>query len=231
MRIKAAAHDFFAAPAACYGARAMERKYRLAVFDFDGTLADSLPWLITVLDDVADRFGFAKLGRDELDELRGLEPRAILKRLGLPLWKLPAVATHMRALAGRERMPLFDGIEAALQAMHERGVLLAVVSSNAEENVRRALGEQADSIRWYRCGASMFGKPSKLKKVLAESGCAPGESIYVGDELRDADAAAEVGMAFGAVGWGYNDLDVLLRREPAEVFRSPPELAAKIAPI
>lgn len=208
----------------------MEPKYRLAVFDFDGTLADSLPWLVTVLDEVADRFGFAKLSPDELDELRGLEPRAILTRLGIPLWKLPAVATHMRTLAGRERMPLFEGIADALRAMDARGVRLAVVSSNAEENVRRALGGQADSIGWYQCGASMFGKPSKLKKVLAASGCAPGESIYVGDELRDADAADQVGMAFGAVGWGYADLDVLLRRKHAEVFRSPPDIATKIAP-
>lgn len=207
----------------------MERKYRLAVFDFDGTLADSLPWLVSVIDEVADRFGLAKLERNELHELRVLEPRAILQRLGLPLWKLPAVAAHVRSLAAQERMPLFDGIEEALSDLRAAGVLLAVVSSNSEQNVRRALGAQAESIAWYRCGASMFGKPSKLKKVLAESGCAPAESIYIGDELRDADAAAEVGMAFGAVAWGYNPLEVLLRREAAEVFRSPSEFAAAIA--
>jgi phosphoglycolate phosphatase len=205
--------------------------YRLAVFDFDGTLADSMPWFVSVLDEVADRFGFAKLDREELHSLRGLDSLAILKRLELPLWKVPRVAAHMRTLASRERMPLFDGVEATLLELRARGVELAVVSSNGAETIRRSLGDEvAVSIGWYECGASIFGKPTKLKKVLAKSGTAPSDAIYIGDELRDADAAASTGMPFGAVSWGYNDLDVLLAKSPAEVFGSVDELATKIAP-
>lgn len=208
-----------------------EARYRLAVFDFDGTLADSLPWMLGVLDGVADRFGFAKLGHDELHALRGLDSMAILKRFELPLWKVPRVAAHMRALAKTERMPLFDGVEAALRELHARGVELAVVSSNGAETIRRSLGgEVSASIGWYECGASMFGKAAKLKKVLAKSGRDAREAIYVGDEVRDADAAASAGMPFGAVSWGYNDLDVLLTKRPAEVFASVAEIAMKLAP-
>jgi phosphoglycolate phosphatase len=205
--------------------------YRLAVFDFDGTLADSLPWMLSVLDDVADRFGFAKLSHEELHSLRGLDSLAILKRFELPLWKVPRVAAHMRALAKSERMPLFDGVESVLRELHTRGVELAVVSSNGAETIRRTLGEEvSSSIGWYECGASMFGKAAKLRKVLAKSGCAACDAIYVGDELRDADAAASAGMPFGAVSWGYNDLDILLAKRPAEVFASVGEIATKLAP-
>lgn len=206
-----------------------EARYRLAVFDFDGTLADSLPWMLSVLDDVADRFGFAKLGHDELMALRGLDSRAILQRFELPLWKVPRVAAHMRALAKRERMPLFDGVEIALRELGARGVELAVVSSNGAETIRRSLGEDvAASIGWYECGASLFGKSAKLKKVLAKSGCDACDAIYVGDELRDAEAAASAGMAFGAVAWGYNELDLLLTTRPAEVFASVGDLTKKL---
>lgn len=203
----------------------------MAVFDFDGTLADSLPWLVSVLDDVVERFDLAKLDRAELEALRGLTTREIMKRLGLPMWKLPAVATHVRALAARDidAVPLFDGARAALAALDRSGVELAVVSSNAAENVQRALGAEAALIRHYECGASMFGKPAKLKKVLAKSGTPASEAIYVGDELRDADAAARVGMRFGAVVWGYNHRDVLRARGPDELFESMDDLRAKLA--
>lgn len=207
-------------------------RYRLAVFDFDGTLADSLPWLVAVLDDLADRFGFAKLERDELESLRGLDGRAILKRLELPMWKLPRVAAHVRTLAARDahRVPLFDGARAALHELSASGLELAVVSSNDADNIRRALGpDTAASIRWFECGASLFGKPAKLRKVLAKSGCAPAEAIYVGDELRDADAAAAVGMSFGAVTWGYNEPAALRARNPAEIFETIDQIAAKLA--
>ena len=45
-------------------------RYRLAIFDFDGTLADSFPLVMTMMNDVADRFGFRRVGEGELDELR-----------------------------------------------------------------------------------------------------------------------------------------------------------------
>ena len=41
--------------------------FKLVVFDFDGTLAASLPWLLGVFDEVAERFGFRKLDRNEVD--------------------------------------------------------------------------------------------------------------------------------------------------------------------
>lgn len=210
----------------------MSPDYRLVVFDFDGTLVDSLPWLYSVLDEVAERFDLARLDRDALHGLRQLDGRSILKRLNVPLWKVPKVAAHVRTLAARDlhALELFDGVAAMLQTLSDSGIELAVVSSNAVENIRRVLGsETAARIRHYECGASMFGKPRKLEKVLARSGVPAHEAIYVGDEVRDAEAAQAVGMAFGAVAWGYNTVDVLRRQRPTEVFETVDELVARLA--
>jgi phosphoglycolate phosphatase len=204
--------------------------YRLAVFDFDGTLVDSLPWLYSVLDEVTERFELRKLDRDELHALRQLDGRSILDRLGVPLWKVPVVAAHMRTLAARDldRLQLFEGTHAMLRALRQGGLELAIVSSNATENIQRVLGESTTTIGHFECGASMFGKPRKLKRVLAKCGVAPSEAIYVGDEVRDAEAAAAVGMAFGAVSWGYNTVDALRRNAPTELFASMDELVQKL---
>jgi phosphoglycolate phosphatase len=61
--------------------------------------------------------------------------------------------------------------------------------------------------------------------VLARSGIPAGRAICVGDEIRDARAAREAGLAFGAVGWGYHALDALVAEGPAEVFERVEDLA------
>ena len=72
--------------------------YSLAIFDLDGTLVDSFPWFRRTINDVADRFGFRRVAEDELETIRAASTREILAHLQLPLWKVPAVARHMRRL-------------------------------------------------------------------------------------------------------------------------------------
>ena len=72
--------------------------YALAIFDLDGTLVDSFPWVLGVVNDVASDYGFRRIDDAEIESLRHAAPREILSRLEVPLWKLPAIARHMRAL-------------------------------------------------------------------------------------------------------------------------------------
>ena len=44
----------------------MSHPYSLAIFDLDGTLVDSFPWFLTHLNGIADRFGFRRVGADEI---------------------------------------------------------------------------------------------------------------------------------------------------------------------
>ena len=138
------------------------------MLDFDGTLADSQDWFLGVFDQVADRFGYHHLAPGDRERLRGLETRAILSDLGVPLWKLPMIAKHLRELATRDidRIGLFHGSAAMLEAVRAGGVQIAVVSSNDENNVRRVLGEAAAHIAFFACGASLFGKAGKIHGAL-----------------------------------------------------------------
>ncbi len=156
-------------------------RYKLIIFDFDGTLADSFPFFVSTLDRLAERHGFKRVGSAELETLRGYDFRQLMKHIGLPLWKLPMVTKDFNGLMAREiaRISLFEGAGDLLRALSERGITLALVSSNAYENVRRVLGdENGDMIRYYECGASIFGKPAKLKKVLRKSGI-PASMLYL----------------------------------------------------
>jgi phosphoglycolate phosphatase len=206
--------------------------YRLVIFDFDGTLADSFPWFASVFNDVADRYGFNKIDDAEREALRGCGSREIVRRLGVPLWKLPLIARHMRALkaANTHQVALFEGVDALLRRLSDRGVTLAIVSSDSEANIRRVLGpENAALIDYYGCSASLFGKRSKIRAVLRKSAIAPDEAICIGDEVRDAEAAAKAGVAFGAVSWGYARVEALAAHAPAAVFASIDEIADIVA--
>lgn len=197
------------------------------IFDFDGTLANSLPWFIGIMDEIGERFGGRKIDVAELPRLRKLGPGQILTELGLPLWKLPVMVNYVRErMSGSaEAIPLFEGIEEVLVQLVEKGAMIAVVSSNSEKNVRTVLGpEIAGLIRAYECGASIFGKATRFRRVLQRLGCTAAEGISIGDEIRDIDAAEEVGLATGAVAWGYADAEALRARGAGIIFEKPREI-------
>lgn len=203
-------------------------KYKLVMFDSDGTLADTLPWCRTVFNELAERHGFRRVEEHEYEKYRDLAGRELLRELGMPLWKLPVVVRDMRAMMKKHvhELSLFPGISEMLHTLSRSGVLIGIVSSNSTDNVRAILGPtNAALINAYSCGASMFGKASKLRGVLRRTRIPGSAALYIGDELRDGEAAREAGIAFGAVGWGQHRLDTLRKQDPAEVFENVEDIA------
>lgn len=202
-------------------------KYRLVIFDFDGTLADSFPFFVGSVNELATRHGFAPLPPEALESMRGKDARTILTSVGLPLWKVPELASDYVALMAQhlDQIPLFAGVVALLDRLADAGVALALVSSNADRNVRRVLGHAcAKRFQIIECGVSLFGKRARLKKVLRAARIAAHDALYVGDEIRDAEAAQGAGIAFGAVTWGYATAASLRAQNPALWFTSPGEI-------
>jgi phosphoglycolate phosphatase len=204
--------------------------YRLAIFDFDGTLADTLPWFVTLLDDLATRFAIPAAAGVDIAAMRDLSAREIVARLEVPAWKLPRIAAHIHRLAASAEIALFPGVPEMLSALDAAGVRLAVVSSNGEVAVRRALGAAAARVETFACGAKLFGKARVFRSLVKRAGVPPPAVVCLGDEIRDGEAAHEAGLAFAAVSWGYNTPEALARVAPEHVFASVSEIAAALAP-
>jgi phosphoglycolate phosphatase len=197
--------------------------YKLAIFDFDGTLANTLPWFAGVLNDVADQHGFRRVKESEYDILRSLNGVQVLKYLSIPPLRVPLIGAylHRRMAEEIDTIELVEGTAEVLRELASAGILLAVVSSNAAGNVRHVLGEDlASLVTAFQCGVSVFGKPPKLRHVLRACGVPRKSAIYLGDEIRDIEAAHVVGMASGAVGWGYNSVESFKAYEPTVIFTS-----------
>lgn len=206
-------------------------RYRLVIFDFDGTLADSGDWFLSIADHLADRFKFRRVAADEIEGLRGQSSRQVIRYLGIPRWKLPAMARYVHGLLGEQadRIALFDGVREMIETLDAAGIGLALVTSNAESNARAILGpEIAGRIRHFECGASLFGKARLFRRVLKRARVPAAEAFCVGDETRDMVSAHKAGITAGAVLWGYANREALAATEPSRFFETPAQVVDHI---
>jgi len=201
-------------------------KYKLAIFDFDGTLADSFPFFLGVQNELADKYDFKELSVEELESFNG-DPRKMMSHAGMPLWKLPFIMSSARKMMAERinQIPLFDGVGNMLQVLSKGRVILSLITSNSHANVSNKLGAENMAILLDpQFNTSLFGKGPRLKKLLRKARIDPSQAIYIGDEIRDLKAANAQNIPFGAVSWGYTRIDVLKEHSPAEVFYSVDEI-------
>lgn len=198
-------------------------KYRLAIFDFDGTLADSFPFFLQVFNQLARQHGFKGIDPELAPTFRHYTPRQMMELVGMPAWKLPLVARSFISLMKQNAtsISLFEQVDKTLLQLVNHGMVLAIVSSNSYDNISQILGPaNTKLIRHFECGMSIFGKPTRIQKVLKKTGIPSHEVIYIGDQVTDLEAARKVSIAFGAVSWGYGTIESLREHSPEEEFES-----------
>src|SRR5262249_56491953 len=133
---------------------------------------------------------------------RGYDARQMMEQVGLPAWKLPLVARSFISLMRQNAasIPLFEHIDDMLLHLADKGVTLAIVSSNSYDNVSQILGPaNTKLISQFECGVSIFGKSARIRKALKKTGVPCSEAIYIGDQVTDLEAARREKVAFEAV--------------------------------
>lgn len=205
---------------------------RTALFDFDGTLADSLYEMLAIYNELAAELKVVTVGPERAEELRKLGAQAVIRELGIPMWKVPRVLKAVRSAqhARKQVAAPFAGILASLERLQQSGVQTGVVSSNSEPNVRAFFvrhGCTPPAI--LSTGVGLFGKGSRLKRVLAHHGLSAREVAYVGDEVRDIEASRTAGVRSVAVSWGYGEKNALLAARPDALVDAPDELVTALS--
>lgn len=203
------------------------RKYETVIFDFDGTLADSYQWFLSVFDEIAQRFSLPRLDQSELMQLRKVDIRQISRQFNIPLWKIVQIGSHVqKKMASQiDKVLLVNGMQAVLDQLAAAGVRMAVVTSNAEENVKQVLGpHNVSRFEAFEAGVTLYGKKAKFEKVLKKMEADPRRVLSIGDELRDMKSSHQARIAFGAVSWGATELETFRTHSPDELFTQPEEI-------
>ncbi len=209
-------------------------KYKLAIFDFDGTLADSFPFILSIIDHLADKYHLARINPEDICELRKMHTRDLMRQFNVPMWKLPLMGRNVSSLMMKNsgQIQLFEGIDAVLRDLADLGIILVLVSSNSLDVIQQVLGSEIASLfSHFECGSSIFGKKGRFKKVLKKFDMQPSDVISIGDEIRDLEASRKMNIPFGAVSWGYTDPTTFESLNPNYVFQSVNDIKTILAGI
>lgn len=199
--------------------------YQLLLFDFDGTLADSLPQGLAQYNFLAEQYGFLPVRN--LDDARRMDSKEFFRAHKIPLRRLPRLYREFVSMQ-RANMPLvslYDGMSDVLSVLSDQ-YRLGILSSNSEENIRACLAaNQAEGFfEFIQSHNRIFGKHTSIRKILKAERLRPEEIIYIGDEVRDAVAARRARVPYCAVSWGIHPVEMLLGHSPLHTACQPADL-------
>ena len=198
------------------------------IFDFDGTLVDSFYCVIDVFNVLAVDFNFRKIAENEMDDLRDLTANELIKSLNIPIYKIPAVLYKAKRYMRNEMHHLkpFLGIPQALHELYDSGFSLGIVTSNSEQNVTSWLNDHEISkyFKFIHSAPNYFGKGKTLKKTMKMYKLNEQNTCYIGDEVRDIDAAKQCGIPSVAVIWGFNSEKIICKHNPHYLVRNPEDI-------
>lgn len=209
-------------------------RYPALIFDFDGTIADTLLAGVHIYNRLAEENGYREVTEDELPRLRDLDLGSVLEHLSIPKRKVPLLLMRGRRLLKDNiaSLPLIEGMTETLPLLREKAHFFGILTSNATENVEAFL--EAHQLRelftFISSTPKLSGKAKHLRAIARTFSLNPAEMLYIGDEIRDVRAAQKAAIAIAAVTWGFNSHDALAVENPLHLVNSPAELVELIMP-
>lgn len=208
---------------------------KFVVFDFDGTIADTLEQAIRIYNVIAPEYNLDAISDDIRELFRVNRSQEILKTYGVSNRKLLLLTLRIRKELGKhihETKPAKE-IEAALHEIKDAGYKLGILTSNSANNVNKFLDANSLSglIDFIYSGKSLFGKDRVIRHMLTHENISVEDVIYVGDETRDIEASKKAGIPVIAVSWGLNRREVLASLNPDHIADDPKELLPAVQEI
>src|SRR3989339_1657765 len=207
---------------------------KYVMFDFDGTIADTLPYSFQRFLEIAKALQLNDLSeRQIVKEIRSKSYQELLRGSFKRAWlKLPYVVNMIKNMQielekEMENIKFFTGVKKFLFDLKKKGYKLAIISSNRIENINKFIKHNdLDIFDFVHGKTDLFGKSGYLGKFLTDFKLDKSEVVYVGDEIRDVEACKKVGIKMIGVSWGLHTIEALRKagvdyivKKPREIFK------------
>lgn len=210
-------------------------KYRLAIFDLDGTLLNTLTDLAGSVNHALEKNG---LPLRSIDEVRNFVGNGIRKLIDRAVPENTAVETadkvfsdfkeHYTIHSADSTAP-YEGITELLRVLRKDGCLTAVVSNKADFAVKELCKQYfiglIDVAIGERSGVPRKPSPESVYEVLEALGVSQREAVYIGDSDVDVMTAKNAGLDLIAVDWGFRERELLQKSGAETIVSLPSEIA------
>ena len=198
------------------------------IFDFDGTIADTLEAIVRITNRLAPEYGYSLTTPEKLKYYQSLSTQEMLRQSEIPLFRLPFLLRRVRHEMGTEleSVSLVAELEPTLRELVIKGHQLMIMSSNSSANINRFLRRHKidDVFTAVHGGVGLLSKARMLKRIVQKGGIDFSQVIYIGDETRDIDASNRIGILVAAVSWGFSSREALVNQGPAFIVDHPHQL-------
>ena len=204
---------------------------RVAIFDFDGTIADTIPTtkgIVALFNRFAGDLGFSqRVTEKDVALFREKSLREIISLLHIKFYKMPFILRKVQKglKADLEKAKPITGMKETLSELKQNNYTLGILTSSKEETVKNFLARNSlPTFDVIYTGSGLFGKHKVIQKMLKKYHFSKDEVIYIGDEIRDVEATKKAGIHMVGVTWGFNSKKGLVKYLPNFLAETPHEL-------
>ncbi len=200
---------------------------KLVIFDFDGTLVDSVPSIQKTANQIAESFGFNKISRKKVEVSVGAGLNkfiewvfgAEMKKRKIKLVKIRDMYVRLYKKNHNYKMKTFSGVKPGLRYLKKERVKMAVISNKLGRFIKSS-GKSTGIIKyfWKIIGRGELTKdkphPYPIKYIMKKAGVNKKQTLFVGDSHYDVECAKRAGVKCLYLTYGYGDRKKALSMKP-----------------
>jgi phosphoglycolate phosphatase len=197
------------------------------IFDFDGTLANSVDLMFSLYNEHVDEFGYLPVTREEFPALRRMSYGNAMRAKNIKVRRLPKILmTLSKEMHSRmDDVSPYLGIVEVLHELQKLGFSIGVLTSNQASLVNDFFKKHNfPEFDFVVSEKTIFGKDKALKKIIKRFGLDVNQVLYVGDEPRDVTASHKAGIQVVGVSWGLAGTEGFEKVAPDTLVHTPREL-------
>lgn len=205
-----------------------KKEFKLVIFDFDGTIADSFEVCFGTIDNIFRKRGWPALSRKAKKQARELSAKELFDYFEIPKYKLVflirKIFDEMEKNYGE--VNIFRGIKTTLEDIEKNNIKIALLTSNNKKSVEKFFKKYklTDFFEEVHYRSGLFSKHLIINRIIKKFKLRKSEVIMIGDEIRDIEAAQKSEIKMIAVAWGYNTQEALKKHNPDYLITKPSQI-------